>query len=223
MRTILVIVFLGFMQLAAQAGEILPELGTDASLERPKGKPHGSIILMPGSDGDLRIDPSGEINRLKNNSLIRNRRAFVAGGYATLALSSSGSPAAAIEAMRKIASPVIVVGTSRAGTRLHRAVSADAIVIASGMLDHFSSNVGSPEALPPMLVIHHRNDTCRVTLPALVPAFQQWAGNRARVVWLDGGHAGDDPCDGSGHHGFAGIDGRMTSAVLGFARGIRAR
>ena len=94
---------------------------------------------------------------------------------------------------------------------------------AGSVVETLVDNPTSMEALPPMLVIHHRNDTCRVTLPALVPAFQQWAGNRARVVWLDGGHAGDDPCDGSGHHGFAGIDGRMTSAVLGFARGIRAR
>lgn len=223
MRKLLTIAFLAGMQVAAFAAEILPDLGTDGSLERPQGKPRGSIILMPGSDGDLRIGGDGEINRMLNNSLIRNRRAFVAGGYATLSLSSSGNPARAIEAMRKIAQPVIVVGTSRAGTRIHRAVSADGIVIASGMLDHFQSNVGSADALPPTLVIHHRKDGCRVTLPALVEPFKAWGGAKVRVIWVDGGRDEGDPCQASGHHGFAGIDGKMVGAALGFARGIRVR
>jgi hypothetical protein len=222
-RRIVAIALSMFLPFGATAAELLPELGTDAVLERPKGKPRGSIILMPGTDGDLRISGEGEITRLRNNSLIRNRRAFVAGGYATLALSSTGSPARAIEAMRKVANPVIVVGTSRAGTRIHRAVSADAIVIASGMLDHFQSNVGSAEALPPTLVIHHRRDGCRLTLPALVPEFQNWAGARARIVWVDGGRDEGDPCQAGGYHGFNGIDGKLTGAVLAFARGVRPR
>lgn len=209
--------------LPLQAQEILPELGTDASLIRPKSKPRGSIILMPGTDGDLRISPDGEINRLKNNSLIRNRHAFAAGGYATLALSSSGNPAQAIAVMRRIAQPVIVIGTSRAGTRIHRAVSADGIVIASGMLDHFQSNVGSPEALPPTLVIHHRKDSCRFTLPTLVEPFKTWGGAKVRVLWVDGGRDEGDPCQAQGHHGFAGIDGKLVGVSLGFARSIRVR
>lgn len=223
MRALIVSLFLAVTPCMAIAAELLPDLGTDASLERPKGKPRGSIILMPGGDGDLGITSAGDITSLQGNSLIRNRRAFVAGGFATLSLSSSGSPAAAVEAMRKIARPVIVVGTSRAGTRIHRALSADGIVLTSGMLDHFSSNVGSPDALPPTLIVHHRQDGCRVTLPGLVPAFQQWAGSRARIVWLDGGANEGDPCQARGHHGFAGIDGKMVGTVLGFARGIRAR
>lgn len=209
--------------LAAEAGELLPELGTDAVLERPKGKPRGAIILMPGGDGDLGITSAGEITGLTGNSLIRTRRAFVAGGFATLALSSSGSPARAVEAMKKIARPVIVVGTSRAATRMHRALDADALVITSGMLDHFQSNVGSAGALPPTLVVHHRNDTCRVTLPALVEPFQAWGAGRVRVTWLSGGRDEGDPCQARGHHGFAGIEGQMVGAVLGFARAARPR
>jgi hypothetical protein len=223
MRNLLVPMFWAFSLVAALSAELLPDLGTDAVLDRPKGKPRGSIILMPGGDGDLGITSAGEITELNGNSLIRNRRSFASAGFATLSLSSSGSPASAIEAMRKIARPVIVVGTSRAATRIHRAVSADAIVITSGMLDHFSSNVGSPEAAPPMLIVHHRQDGCRVTLPGLVPEFQKWAGARARVVWLDGGSNDGDWCSGNSHHGFKGIDGKMVGAVLGFARSVRAR
>jgi hypothetical protein len=209
--------------LPLQAQEILPELGTDATLQRPKGKPRGSIILMAGGNGYLGITGDGQITQLQGNSLIRTRGAFASGGFATLALSSSGSLSAAIETMSKIARPVIVVGTSRAATRMGRAVAADGIVITSGMLDHFQSDVGSAAALPPTLIVHHRQDGCRVTLPSLVPEFQQWAGGRARVVWLDGGRDDGDPCQAKGHHGFAGIEGKMVGAVLGFARSVRAR
>ncbi|MCA1951805.1 MAG: alpha/beta hydrolase [Hyphomicrobiales bacterium] len=222
-RRIVAIALSMFLPLGATAAELLPELGTDAVLERPKGKPRGSIVLMAGGDGELGITGNGEITRLNGNSLIRTRRSFVAGGFATLALSSSGNPTRAIEAMKGIARPVIVVGTSRAATRMHRALSADGLVITSGMLDHFQSNVGSADALPPTLIVHHRNDTCRVTLPALVPAFQQWAGARARIVWVDGGRDEGDPCQAQGHHGFAGVEGRMVGAVLAFARGVRPR
>lgn len=206
-----------------EAEEILPDLGTDAALIRPAGKPRGSIILMPGGHGNLGITGDGQITQLQGNSLIRTRRSFASGGFAILALSSSGNLSTAIEAMRKIARPVIVVGTSRAATRMGRAVEADGIVITSGMLDSFQSDVGSPGALPPMLIVHHRNDGCRVTSPALVPDFQQWAAGRARVMWLDGGRDDGDPCQAAGHHGFAGIEGKMVGAVLGFARQVRAR
>jgi hypothetical protein len=209
--------------LPLHAQEILPELGTDATLQRPKGKPRGSVILMAGGNGHLGITGDGQITQLQGNSLIRTRGAFAAAGFATLALSSSGSLSAAIETMRKIARPVVVVGTSRAATRMGRAVAADGIVITSGMLDSFQSDVGSPDALPPTLIVHHRKDSCRVTLPSLVPEFQQWASGRARVVWLDGGRDEGDPCQARGHHGFAGIEGKMVSAVLGFARSVRAR
>jgi hypothetical protein len=208
---------------SAWAAEILPDLGTTAVLERPKGKPRGSIILMAGGHGNLGITSNGEITDLMGNSLIRTRSQFASGGFATLALSSTGSLPSAIEAMRKIAQPVVVVGTSRAATRMHRGLTADGMVITSGMLDAFQSNVGSSASLPPMLIVHHRQDECEVTLPALVPAFQQWSGGKARVTWLDGGRNEGDECQARGYHGFAGIEGRMVGAVLGFARSVKPR
>ncbi|MCA3633756.1 MAG: alpha/beta hydrolase [Methylobacterium sp.] len=208
---------------SAFAAELLPDLGTGGVLERPKGKPRGSIILMAGGDGYLGITGDGEITSLHGNSLIRTRRSYANAGFATLALDAGTSPSAAIAAMRKIAKPVIVVGTSRAATRMHRALDADGLVITSGMLDHFQSNVGSPDAMPPLLVVHHRNDGCRVTLPGLVEPFKAWGGAKVRVSWLSGGRDDGDACQGRGHHGFAGIEGQMVGAITGFARGVRSR
>jgi hypothetical protein len=222
MRNILIL-FVFLFSSTSFSAEILPALGTSASLERPAGKPRGSIILMPGGNGNLGIESDGEITQSRSSSLIRNRKAFARAGYATLSLDANGSLFSAITAMRGIAEPIIVVGTSRAATRMQSAVSADAIVLTSAMLDHFQWGVGSPEALPPTLVVHHRNDSCRVTLPGLVEPFQQWGAGRVRVVWLAGGRDDGDPCKAGGYHGFKGIDGQMVSAIIRFAGGIRRR
>ncbi len=211
--------------MAQSADRPVAELGGYGVLTMPKGKPRGSIILMAGGDGSLGISPTGEITRLKGNQLIRTRANYAAAGFATLTLDSWGSPASAVTHMKGIARPVVVVGTSRAATRIHSALGAqpDGIVITSGMLDHFQSNVGSPSSLPPTLIVHHRKDGCRVTSPALVDPFIAWSAGRARVVWLDGGRDEGDPCQAAGYHGFAGIDGQVVSRVTGFAGSLRGR
>lgn len=209
--------------LPAFAGEFMLELGQTAVLGRPSSRPRGPIILMAGGDGQLGISAGGFITRLTGNSLIRTRRQFVAAGYATLALSSEGSPSAAVAAMRRVAQPVIVVGTSRAATRMHGAVSADALVVTAGMLDHLQRNIGFAGSLPPTPIVHHRRDGCRLTLPELVPAFAAWGGPRVRVAWIDGGRDEGDPCQARGHHGFAGVEGRMVGAITSFSRSVNTR
>jgi hypothetical protein len=210
---------------AQSADKPVAELGGYAVLSLPKGKPRGSIILMAGGDGSLGITATGEITRLRGNQLIRTRSSYAAAGFATLALDSWGSAASAVTYMKGVARPVVVVGTSRAATRIHSALGAqpDGIVITSGMLDQFQANVGSPSALPPTLIVHHRRDGCAVTRPALVDPFIAWSAGRARAVWLDGGRDEGDPCQAAGYHGFAGLDGQVVSRVTGFAGSLRGR
>ncbi|MFM9973290.1 MAG: alpha/beta hydrolase [Beijerinckiaceae bacterium] len=199
------------------------ELGGYAVLTMPKGKPRGSVILMPGGDGSLGITSEGAITKLNGNQLVRTRSNYAAAGFATLTLDSWGSPSAAVKHMQTIAKPVVVVATSRGATRLHSSLSAapDGIVITSGMLDQFQANVGSAASLPRTLVIHHRQDGCRVTLPSLVDPFIAWSAGRARAVWLDGGRDQGDPCQAAGYHGFAGLDGQVVSRVTGFTSSLR--
>lgn len=54
--------------------------------------------------------------------------------------------------------------------------------------------LGSPDKLPPTLVIHHRRDDCKFTRPEGVEPFIRWSGGKARVAWLDGGANAGDPC-----------------------------
>jgi hypothetical protein len=196
--------------------------GSDGSLLMPKAKPRGVVILMGGSNGRLGITGAGEITSLLGNQLIRTRQNYAASGFATLSLDSGASLPRAIEDMKKIARPVVVVATSRAATRAHRGSSADGIVLTSAMLDVFQSSASVSE-LPPILVIHHRQDSCRVTLPSLVDPFITWAQGKARVLWLTGGTDSGDPCEARGYHGFAGIDGQVVSAVSRFVSGTKPR
>jgi hypothetical protein len=209
---------------AAAAAETIPQFGTFASLERPAGRPRGSIILLPGGNGRLGIQPDGTITALLRNQLVRTRHAYVARGFATLTLDAGADPARAVDHMRSIARPVIVVATSRAATRAPAALAGrpDGLVLTSAMLDVFQSRVGSPAGLPRMLVIHHRQDGCHWTRPALVEPFVAWTGGRARAVWLTGGVDRGDPCQAAGYHGFSGLDAEVVSQVASFAGSLRA-
>ena len=191
------------------------------------GVPRASVILLPGGDGAIRAGDNGDINGLRGNQLVRTRHAYAARGLAVLVADAGTDLKSAVDYMAAIKRPVIVIGTSRGTLRaaegIARGARPDALVLTSGFLSADSgsgSNVmsilGSPSALPRTLVIHHRQDGCRSTLPAGVDPFIKWSGGRARVSWLTGGVEQGDPCQAGGHHGFAGLDGQVVALAAGF-------
>jgi hypothetical protein len=148
-------------------------------------------------------------------------------GLAVLVIGADMNLSAAVTYMAAIKRPVIVVGTSRGTQRaaqgIARGARPDALVLTSGFLTRESgaginvANIlGSPERLPRTLVIHHRRDGCKFTRPEGVEPFIKWAAGKARVAWLDGGAEEGDPCEAKGHHGFAGLDGRVVALAAGF-------
>lgn len=210
----------------ARADETVSIGGSQAVLLKP-ATPKASVILMPGGDGEIAAGPGGQVGRLKNNQLVRTRGAYKAHDLAVLVVDANVNLAAAIEYMRKIKSPVVVIGTSRGTLRaakgIGRGARPDALVLTSGFLSNSSGSsenveniLGSPASLPRTLVIHHRQDGCRFTQPAGVEPFIKWAGGKARVVWLDGGQAQGNPCQAKSHHGFLGIDSRVVAAAAAF-------
>ncbi len=106
--------------------------------------------------------------------------------------------------------------------RIAQAVAAgarpDGVVFTAGFMQQVQGILGSPGSLPRTLVVHHREDTCRFTLPGAVEPFVQWSGGKARVVWITGGTSTGDVCEARAYHGFNGVDGKVVSAVAGFAR-----
>jgi hypothetical protein len=197
-----------------------------AVLLRPED-PKASVILMPGGNGHVDIGHDGVIHNMRNDLLVRTRFAYAERGRAVLVIDAGVDLKLAIDVMRRVKSPVTVIAASRGTLRAARGVAEgaqpDALVLISGILTGASGRspnvaeiLGTPTWLPPTLVIHHRQDTCAIAMPAGVAAFLRWADGRARAVWFDGGHGGGRPCDVGAYHGFAGLDTRVVSASARF-------
>ena len=220
------IVTMAALPLAAYADETVSVGGSQAVLLRP-ASPRASVILMPGGSGSINAGPGGQIGALGGNQLVRTRQAYLRRGLAVLVADASTDLSAAVAYMAAIKRPVTVIATSRGTIRaaegIARGARPDALVLTAGFLSAASgsgSNVmsilGSPAALPRTLVIHHRNDACRVTLPAGVDPFVKWSAGRARVAWLTGGASEGDACEARSHHGFNGLDGQVVGLAGGF-------
>jgi hypothetical protein len=223
----LAVLLAGIGSAAAQSVSGVSVDGVNAALLLPAGgKARGAIILLAGGDGQIGVGSDGSIAR-QGNQLVRTRQAYAARGFAVLVPEGNVNVAAAVKFMGKYG-PVTLVGTSRGTQRAARGIAAGArparLVLTAGFLSNASGDsdnvvnvLGSPGALPPTLVVHHKRDECRRTLPAGVGPFVAWAKGKARVVWLDGGRSVGDPCQARSYHGFNGIDGQVVSAVAGFA------
>lgn len=196
--------------------------GGRALLNKPTGKPRAGLVLLTGGDGYIGIGSDGSVER-SANWIVRTRDAYLGSGIASITLDANADPAKAVEYMRGIAPRVIVVAMSRGALKVAGTLPArpDGIVFASSMLDEARGMIGDPSRLPPTLIIHHRQDTCRVTLPESAAAFQQWTGGKARLLWIDGGSSTGNPCQARAHHGFIGREGQVVSAISGFAGSLR--
>jgi hypothetical protein len=199
--------------------------GTLAALLLPE-KPKAAIILLAGGDGAIGVNSDGSITR-QGNQLVRTRAAYARQGFAVLVPDGTIDVKAAVDFMRRYGKVTLVAtsrGTQRAARGIARGAAPDRLVLTAGFLsdasgdsDNVMNILGSPARLPPTLVVHHRNDACRKTLPAGVAPFVSWAKGKAQVVWLDGGIATGHPCQARGYHGFNSIDGAVVNAVAKFA------
>jgi hypothetical protein len=207
---------------AAIADQAVSVGGALALLNKP-GSARAAVILIPGGDGVLNVQQDGTFTNLGGNQLVRTRKAYLAQGIATLTIDRGVDVAAAVNYMRGISRSVVVVATSRGSLRVAAALAArpNGIVLTAAFLDNVRSSVGSPAALPPTLIVHHRQDGCRHTPPGAVEPFKAWGGARVRVAWMDGGVNVGDPCQARAYHGFNGLDGKVVATVAQFAASLR--
>lgn len=212
---------LAMLSVVATAEEAVSVGGARALLNKPKSV-HAAVILIPGSDGNLKVRPDGSFRRLKRNMVVRTRKAYLQYGIASLTIDIGVDPAAAVRYMRDITPTVVVVGTSRGTLRVPAALPAkpSGIVLTSGFLDAVRAAIGSPAALPPTLIVHHRHDHCHVTPPAAVEPFKAWGGAKVRVVWMDGGINAGHSCRANAYHGFNGLDGNVVAVIARFVTGL---
>jgi dienelactone hydrolase len=166
---------------------------------------------MPGAGG---VHPA--------DFLIRNS-SRIGAGIATKVTTSPSQAAEMTRAEKQKGRKVVLVGMSRGALHVGQALAAgapaDGAVFVSGPLRKVAGAIGSAAKLPPTLIVHHRNDACKMTPPSGVGFFQQWSGGRARVTWIaTTGGPDDRPCQPRGAHGFFMQDGPAISAIVGFIR-----
>jgi pimeloyl-ACP methyl ester carboxylesterase len=158
-------------------------------LLRPTRPPVATVILLAGGDGVVALTPAGP-SRLQGNFLLRTRQRFAAEGLLVAVLDSPSDRTslwnfrttadhaadlrAAIAALREIAAvPVWLVGTSmgtlsaaNAAARLNEG-GPDGIVLTSSVSEISRVSGESIRHVPlgdirvPVLIVHHRHDTCR--------------------------------------------------------------
>jgi hypothetical protein len=168
----------------AQSAETVSVGGSSVVLLKPKA-PRASVILMGGGDGYIGAAAGGVITRLQGNQVVRTRNAYLARGLAVMVADAGTDLSAAVQYMAQIKRPVTVIATSRGTLRAAQGIASgarpDALVLTSGFLSSESGSgqnvmsiLGSPGALPRTLVIHHRQDGCKFTLPAGVDPFIRW-------------------------------------------------
>jgi hypothetical protein len=205
------------------AAEEAVKIGSAYGLLNKPTSPQAAVVLIPGGDGRVDVRADGSFGGLRGNQLVRTRQAYLGHGVATLIIDAGVDVAAAVEYMRKIAPKVVIAGTSRGTLRAPSGLSArpNGLVLTAGFLSDVRARVGSASALPPTLVVHHRQDGCRKTLPGQVEPFQVWGGSKVKVVWMDGGVNVGDPCQAKAYHGFNGLDGQVVSAIASFAKATK--
>jgi dienelactone hydrolase len=221
--------------------------------------PAASVILLAGGHGKLDISPTGKIGWGAKNQLVRTRADYAKAGYAVLVpdiapdmKTASGvvqryraskayaqDLGAAVQYMRKIKNPVVMIGTSRGSLSVANALGhltdktmrPDAAVLTSAFLASTGAHGFQVRKLVhdnaaslnlPTLVVQHRKDGCAHTSPSNVEPFKAWYeknGRKLDVIWMEGGlPPKSDACNALSPHGFYGLDDKVVSSISGWIK-----
>ncbi|MDH4294611.1 MAG: alpha/beta hydrolase, partial [Betaproteobacteria bacterium] len=197
-------------------------------------KPKAAVVLFAGGDGNIGIQPDGRISR-GGNFLVRSRDLFAGLELLTIVIDAPSDHSTvpretadhvadikAVIAWSRQQAPVAVwlVGTSRGtqsaayvATQLPAAEGGpDGVVLTSTVLADRRSRAVPEMALDrigvPVLVVHHRQDSCRVCnftdLPLLTDKLKRLANTD--TLLFDGGNNTGDSCGARAYHGYNGIE-----------------
>jgi hypothetical protein len=184
------------------------------------------IILFPGGDGNM--NPHMKEGKLiygyKGNFVIKARKYIVDNEFATVATNSTQSS----ERVQAIISDIYrrfpetriyLMGTSNGtfDTMSLAGYLSDKIagVIHTSALSRIST-LDAKQYKNRQLIVHHRNDTCKVT-----PFYSAEAANKkygTELIVMEGGISVGDLCEPLAHHGFNGIVKETTDRIKDWIR-----
>jgi pimeloyl-ACP methyl ester carboxylesterase len=211
-------------------------------LVAPATKPVAAVVMFPGGDGVIGVNPSGSIAR-PGNFLIRTRDKWLARGFLFVAVDAASGRAGTIgdrvgqanlraiaEIVRTVRSrtpaPIWLVGTSAGGP----AAVAGAASLPAGSIKGVV--ISSPVSMPgghdsvfdvplarigvPVLIQIHQDDHCPLTPPANAARIKA-ALTSAQVVEVQQFSGGSFPrstaCEAFAQHGFFGIEDQVVTAA----------
>ncbi|MBI2978720.1 MAG: alpha/beta hydrolase [Rhodospirillales bacterium] len=213
--------------------------------------PFVTVVLFAGGDGGLEMSKAGEIHNLKGNFLLRTRRHFRSHGANTVVIDAPsdrhslrefrdteghardvGAVIRHLKATLKL--PVWVIGTSNgttsaanAGVRLAATADRpDGVVLTSTRMATTAIATGVPDLdlariTGPVLIAHHKSDSCFVTPPERMPGLQAALKNAkpVKVLWYEGGSGiKGDACEAYHYHGFRGIETTVIADIMAWIR-----
>lgn len=235
----------------ASAGQEVMTLATRpgvtmrVALLTPDAAPKGALVMFPGGAGAGSFGVRDGTVRLGANFLVRTAPQFVTRGFAVAIVDVPSDHAAGMgdefrfspqhaqdiarlidELGARKLEPVYLVGTSRGTISAAYLGTALPDPRIKGLALTSSMQSLGPMALSkitvPVLVLHHRNDRCRVTpyeaaarLPGLLTG-----SPRITFVTVHGGttpRSGD--CEALSAHGYIGVEGPVVQVIADWAEG----
>lgn len=122
--------------------------------------------------------------------------------------------------------PVWLVGTSRGtqsaaavATRLQGKEGPDGVVLTATIVEDPRGRPVTDMAIDtlqiPVLVVHHQQDACRVTLFRDIPRLMDklTRAPRKELITFRGGQSHGDPCEAMAYHGFNGIEKEVIEKI----------
>lgn len=202
-----------------------------------------TVILLPGGDAAIGRVKDGEPG--SGNFLVRTREMFrEAGFHVVIAFRASdmreldyryragrehmGELEKVVDfATREFGKPVWLVGTSRGtesaasvGIRLQDHPHIKGLVLTASILVSQDGTAVPEQPLKTypgsVLVVHHTQDSCRVTRYADLPKLRAQLNPQAphAVLTYAEGISQGDPCQALAHHGFNGIEPQVVSDMV---------
>ncbi len=216
-------------------------------IESPE-TPKAMVALFTGGKGVVKIKADGKLKKARGNFAVRTRFELQKLGLATAVVDAPadmlddlrphrGSKEYA-ESMRAVIGylktrfkiPVWLHGTSR-GTNSVTAIASDlsgtperpdGIVVSAtvfrgykfhNVFNYYLEKIGGP-----VLILHHKDDACRVTPPDDVEKFikELRQASLVKSIFYEGGSPKGDECQARHYHGFNGIEKKVMADLANF-------
>ncbi|TAK92517.1 MAG: hypothetical protein EPO06_01565 [Burkholderiaceae bacterium] len=197
-------------------GESVPYILSSQTLP-----PRYIVILFPGGAGivDPHLDDGKLVYGMRGNFLVRARKFLIDDELATVVTNTTGSEER-IQALldditaRFPAAQIYLMGTSR-GTSSTIKLAAYLEHRIAGEIHTSSMNeiyfFDAKKFSNRQLVVHHRDDQCRVTPFASAQHAHEKYGNE--FIVMEGGISTGDACEAFAHHGYNGIEKETMEAI----------